>query len=204
MPKISQAHRESRQRQILEAAWRCFHRNGVQATTIQDIIDASGLSASAMYRYFPDKQGIIAAAIDTSLAELNEVLLPVFADPGVVGPAELAMGIAEHVEAYTRKRDFDLRAIAIQGWAEAQRDPKVKARIAAAYTAWRDTIIIRVRNWQKQGLLSKSAKPLDVANTVQAVVLGHVVQGALLGDVETRRIARGLHACSGIDGTYGN
>ena len=63
MPKISPEHRQMRQQQILEAAWRCFHRAGVQATTMQDIIAESGLSASAMYRYFADKEGIILAAI---------------------------------------------------------------------------------------------------------------------------------------------
>ena len=68
MPKISPEHRQMRQQQILEAAWRCFHRAGVQATTMQDIIAESGLSASAMYRYFADKEGIILAAIAAWIA----------------------------------------------------------------------------------------------------------------------------------------
>ena len=49
-----------------------------------------------------------------------------------------------------------------------------------------------MRAWQKTGAVPRTAKPLDVANAMQAIVLGHVVQGAILGDVDARRIARGL------------
>lgn len=59
MPKISDTHREMRRAQILDAAWRCFYRNGVQATTMEEIIREANMSASAMYRYFSGKEDII-------------------------------------------------------------------------------------------------------------------------------------------------
>lgn len=192
MPKISPEHRQMRQQQILEAAWRCFHRAGVQATTMQDIIVESGLSASAMYRYFADKEGIILAAIAASLGRLDGLLQPVLEDSSIPGPVELATRIALVVDGFTRQRDFNLGAIAIQGWSEAQRNGKVRALIAGFYAAFRDKLAERVRAWQKTGAVPRTAKPLDVANALQAIVLGHVVQGAILGDVDARRIARGL------------
>ena len=42
MPKITDAHRESRRDQILDAALACFAERGFQATSMADIIAASG------------------------------------------------------------------------------------------------------------------------------------------------------------------
>jgi AcrR family transcriptional regulator len=50
MPKVSQEHLERRRQQILEAATECFARQGFRGTSMQDIFDASGLSAGAVYR----------------------------------------------------------------------------------------------------------------------------------------------------------
>lgn len=194
MPKITEAHRVLRRQQILEAAWRCFFRGGVQATTMQDIIVESGLSASAMYRYFVDKEDIILAAIAASLGGLEEVLQPLFVDESIDGPAELATRIAVAVDGFAHRRGFDLRPIAVQGWAEAQRNDRVRGLIGRFYAAFRDRLVEHARRWQKSGAISRGTKPLDVANAVQALVLGHVVQAAILGDVDPKRIARGLAA----------
>lgn len=82
MPKISDEHRAARKAQILDAAWRCFYREGVQATTMEQIIAESGLSASAMYRYFGGKDDIIVAAIETSLRGLAQLLEPIVEQEG--------------------------------------------------------------------------------------------------------------------------
>ncbi|MBS0224834.1 MAG: TetR/AcrR family transcriptional regulator [Proteobacteria bacterium] len=192
MPKVSQAHRQMRQQQILEAAWRCFDRGGVQATTMQDIIAESGLSASAMYRYFEDKEALIVAAITASLGALGKLLQPIFDDVAIPGPAELATRIAQRVDAFVASPGYDLRAIAIQGWGEAQHNDDVRAAISGFYAGFRDRLAVRVRAWQKAGVVPRSARALDIANVIQAVVLGHVVQGAILGDVDAGRIVRGL------------
>jgi hypothetical protein len=47
MPKVSKEHLERRRQQILEAATECFARQGLHGTSMQDIFDASGLSAGS-------------------------------------------------------------------------------------------------------------------------------------------------------------
>ena len=56
MPKVSDAHVEARRQQILEAASACFARQGFHQTSVQDICKEAGLSAGAVYRYFPGKE----------------------------------------------------------------------------------------------------------------------------------------------------
>lgn len=62
MPKVSDAHKEARYNQILEAAIACFAENGFHETKMQDICRESGLSAGAVYSYFRSKEEIIEAS----------------------------------------------------------------------------------------------------------------------------------------------
>ena len=61
MPRVSEAHRYSRRRQILDAAIECFARRGFQRTSMEDIIRESNLSTGAIYSYFQSKDQIIEA-----------------------------------------------------------------------------------------------------------------------------------------------
>jgi len=65
MPKISQAKRDARQQQILDAALACFSENGFHQTGMADIVRRAGLSHGAVYLYFQSKDDLIEAlAVD--------------------------------------------------------------------------------------------------------------------------------------------
>ena len=61
MTKVTQAHIDARATAILEAAKRMFVRRGVEAATMQEIASEAGLSAGAIYRYFPSKAHLLRA-----------------------------------------------------------------------------------------------------------------------------------------------
>jgi AcrR family transcriptional regulator len=63
MPKVSAEHRAARRRQILDAAARCFARDGFHRTSMQDIVGESGISAGLVYRYFAGKDDMITAIV---------------------------------------------------------------------------------------------------------------------------------------------
>ena len=125
MPKISEERRAQRQAQILDAAWRCFHRDGVQGTTMEQIIAASGLSASAMYRYFAGKDDIIVAAMGQSLGSLAAKLQPLLDAPERVGVGALIGAITGAIDRFSNRPGYRLTTIALHGWSEAQRNPRV-------------------------------------------------------------------------------
>ena len=64
MPKITEAKRESRRQQILDAALTCFSRDGFHATTTADIVRESGVSQGTLYLYFATKDDIVVALAD--------------------------------------------------------------------------------------------------------------------------------------------
>jgi len=49
MPKVTVEHIEARRRQIIDSAFDCFAKKGFHQTTMQDVCNAAGLSAGAVY-----------------------------------------------------------------------------------------------------------------------------------------------------------
>ncbi|MDP9235819.1 MAG: TetR/AcrR family transcriptional regulator [Chloroflexota bacterium] len=59
---------------LVAAARRLFSEGGAEATTIAAITEAADLGFGTFYRYFPDKEAILAAVLDTGHHEINAVL----------------------------------------------------------------------------------------------------------------------------------
>lgn len=195
MPKISDAQREMRRAQILDAAWRCFYREGLQATTMEQIIREADMSASAMYRYFGGKDDIIVCAITSSLTAIDKLLGPILAQE--LSPTALVERVATAIEAFSQRRGFNLASVGMHGWSEAQRNEKVRLLIRDFYLGFRGQLEARVKRWQKAGQLTQAADATEVAKVLQSVILGYVVQVAIMRDVDPAEHARGLAAISG-------
>jgi TetR/AcrR family transcriptional regulator, transcriptional repressor of aconitase len=67
MARVTAAHTEARKNQIIQAAWECFARKGYYQTKMADIAREAGLSAGAIYRYFPGKEAVLKAISERSL-----------------------------------------------------------------------------------------------------------------------------------------
>lgn len=65
---------------IEEAARTLFARRGFHGTTLSDITAAAGKSPAVFYRYFADKEDLLAALAESFLRELTD--LPPFPDGG--------------------------------------------------------------------------------------------------------------------------
>ena len=194
MPKISDATRAERRARILEAAWRCFYRQGVQATTMEEIIAEAGMSASQMYRYFANKEDIIVTAIGVSLSGLRTLLEPVFADPTLATPSAFVARVAATIDTFSARRGYNLCSIAVHGWSEAQRNPTVGERLRAHYADYRVALAARVRAWQAACALPADADQAAVANALFSTILGYVVQAAVMRDLAPETLAAGLDA----------
>ncbi len=59
---------------IVEAAWQLFYEHGYEATTVEDVVRASGTSKGSFYHYFESKDallGSLAYLFDAKYAELE-------------------------------------------------------------------------------------------------------------------------------------
>ncbi|HET6794313.1 MAG TPA: TetR/AcrR family transcriptional regulator [Acidimicrobiales bacterium] len=71
---------ERTRRAILAAAIERFARDGFRATSMSDLARDAGLSPTAAYAYFPNKEALFLAAVDEDAAgEIGEALVSVLA-----------------------------------------------------------------------------------------------------------------------------
>ena len=119
---------ESRRQQILDAACDCVRQAGFHGASMADIAKAAGLSVGQIYRYFDNKEAIIADIVAQDLAEMREKFAEMESRPG-----DLADALIEHVpEAVDKCFDPGRAALTLEVLAEAARNPKVAGILRAA------------------------------------------------------------------------
>lgn len=119
---------ESRRQQILDAACDRVRQSGFHGASMADIAKAAGLSVGQIYRYFENKEAIIAAIVAQDLAEMRDKFAEIESRPGTLLDA-----IDEHLpESIDKCFDPRRAALALEVVAEAARNPKVAAIVRSA------------------------------------------------------------------------
>lgn len=119
---------EARRQQILDAACNCVRQAGFHGASMAEIAKAAGLSVGQIYRYFENKEAIIAAIVAQDLAEMREKFAEMESRPG-----DLVDALTEHLpEAVDKCFDLGRAALTLEVLAEASRNPKVAAILRAA------------------------------------------------------------------------
>ncbi len=75
------------ERRIVAAALECFGRRGIARTTMEDVARVAGLSRATLYRYYPNRDAVLAATIRSEAARLLGTLGSAAARGGDVGEA---------------------------------------------------------------------------------------------------------------------
>ena len=185
---------ESRRQQILDAACDQVRQSGFHGASMADIAKAAGLSVGQIYRYFENKEAIIAAIVAQDLAEMRDKFAEMESQPGTLLDA-----LDEHLPEGVDKC-FDPRraALALEVVAEAARNPKVAAIVRAADYQEREmarTMMERDRkpDWSEaefqarcevvglifDGLLMRGVNHPDVDREALTKVLRATVRGLL-------------------------
>ncbi|WP_199562146.1 TetR/AcrR family transcriptional regulator [Micromonospora deserti] len=195
MPRVSAEHLAARRRQIVEAARRCFLREGFHRTTMQDVIAEAGLSVGAVYRYFPSKADLINAIAEEAVGGAEEVLAGIARQEPPVPLIEALGRVLAYVE--TQAGDEGVLRIAIQVWGEAQRDPALATFVAGKYAGFRHHFEVLVRRAQRGGEIPADADAEAVAAALFALVPGWFLQLILTGAPDRDTYLAGVRALLG-------
>jgi AcrR family transcriptional regulator len=190
MPRVSQAHLDARRRQILDAARRCFVRNGFHATSMQDVLAEAGLSAGAVYRYFRSKDEIIAAIAGEAVAEIAGAVDGAL-DADDPPPLDEVLGAAfQAIQRIDAKQG--VARLALQVWGEAVRDPALAETLTDEVRRVRGLLTRLVQVYQAQGRMPDDLPAEQVGRVLVGLLPGFVFQHALLGDVDAASFRAGL------------
>lgn len=192
MPKISDDQRQGRRAQIVDAAWRCFYRRGIHATSMEEILREANLSSGAVYLYYKSKDDLILAAISTYMTALRDLLFPILTRPEPPSPLTLINEITSAIDKHTRRSEIDLNVTILMCWSEAQTNPQVKTLISGFQKNYRTALTRIVRQWQIHDQLQSRGKPEDLAKALLSFFLGFIVQSAMLGELDSKTVSRGM------------
>src|SRR4051794_24332432 len=131
MPKVSEAHREERRRQILDGARAAFAEYGYEGATVARLEEAIGLSRGAIFSYYPTKWDVFYALATADMQQ--------------AGTRWVAEGV-EGIVRYIGTQDTDwlavyleigrmLRTDAAVRAAWEVRDPGMQERVGASIAA---------------------------------------------------------------------
>jgi AcrR family transcriptional regulator len=176
VPRVNQDYLESRRRQIMEAAVACFARDGFHRTTMADIVRETGLSAGAIYRYFPAKEDIVAAIAAEHHARESAVL---DGATGAAEPADVLRDLARvSLGRLTDPAEQRWRRVTVQLWGEALRDERVMGIVRSGLDEPVEVIAALLRRGQRDGSVPAGIDPVSAARVCAAIFQGLVLQQA--------------------------
>lgn len=172
--------------QILDAAGRCFARDGFANTTIQQIASEAGLTKSMIHYYFESKQVLILELqafvheryfrrVQTRLAEL-----------GPDSDKQLAEALWEVFELFQDKQFLKLQ---LELLAEAGRDPEMRQRMALAQERSRELVTEGAEAVVGTEGAASSPLPASLSLLISSQVLGLRILELVSGDAEGAREA---------------
>jgi AcrR family transcriptional regulator len=188
MAKFTDTQRESRRQLILDAALRCFSKNGFHNTTTADIVRESGVSQGTLYLYFATKDDVIVALADDR--RQGDAMLNALAQ-GERDPIEgLALLVELHGRSLSDPQRLDARRVGVQGWAEALRNPTVHESLVAGMAAVRREIARLIERGRQTGQFRAEVDPDAAALTLIATFQGLTLQTVLGEDFDLSAVGR--------------
>ncbi|MDX6354963.1 MAG: TetR/AcrR family transcriptional regulator, transcriptional repressor of aconitase [Streptomyces sp.] len=194
MPRLSEERREERRRRILTSAWSCFSRNGFHATSMDDVIAETGMSSSAVYRYFRSKDELIDAAADEALALLRDLFGRLLAQRPAPSPAEVIAAMVTEVHDRAAHPQYDLTRIAIQAWGEALRRPPLEGRTRSLYGGVHGQLVELAGRWRAEGQVPPQSDEKEIATVLITLMPGLLVGRHLVAEVSADHLIGGLTA----------
>jgi AcrR family transcriptional regulator len=188
MAKLTDTQRETRRQQILDAALRCFSRDGFHNTTTADIVRESGVSQGTLYLYFATKDDVILALADDR--HQHEVLLNALVQSEQDPVDGLWLLFELHGRSLTDPHRIDARRVGIQGWAEALRNPAIHAGVTAGAASVRREIARLIERGQATGAFRRDVDPEALARTLIALFQGLILQAAWGEAIDLEPIGR--------------
>jgi AcrR family transcriptional regulator len=201
MPRLSDTTRAQRRQHILTSAWRCFSRDGFHATSMDQVIAETGMSSSAVYRYFRSKEQIIRATAEEGVARVREIFATLLDRDPTPDPAETLTLLVAQLHRRTDNPDYDMTRLALQTWAEALRDPVLHHRVRQLYVDTLEHITQLAQRWRDNGLLPPDADTEAVATTVLSIMHGLIVMHHVVDDVPAHVLQTGLALLGAATGT---
>jgi AcrR family transcriptional regulator len=156
------------------------------------VIAETGMSSSAVYRYFRSKEEIIHATAEQGVGRVSAIFADLLARDPCPTPAETLELLVADLRTTTGHPDYDMTRLALQGWAEALRDEVLHKRIQALYLDTMDRVAELAGHWRDNGYIPPDADTKAVAATLFSLMHGLLVMRHLVDDIPADTLRAGV------------
>ncbi len=160
---------------------------------MDDVIAASGMSSSAVYRYFRSKEELIDATTDLGLAKVQQIFVGLLAYETCPTPAQTLALLVGELDSRVANAEYDMSRIALQTWAEALRETALHDRARGLYLKTLGHIAELAGRWRDNGYLPAYADTNAVAASLFSVMHGLIVMHHLVRDVSAGELREGIY-----------
>ena len=175
MPQVSPERSLDRRAQILDAAIICFAKRGFHQASMHDISAEAGISVGLIYRYFANKEAVIAAMADRHKTEIQNLL----------ERARQASSLFESLEILFTAHCCEnspkvLSAFVVDLYAEASRNPDIADLVRDVLdTAMAGVTDLIARSPEAQSGAAHGLQPNELAELIFAVARGMLMLDVL-------------------------
>jgi TetR/AcrR family transcriptional regulator, transcriptional repressor for nem operon len=170
--RLTAKGRATRER-IVVAAAQLMYDHGVVGTSLGDVYDAAGVSASQVYHYFGDKQSLIRAVIAYRVHAVQATLRGLDSMQGLRAWRDLV------VDTYRQRNGEGGCTLGSMVGELAEPYPECRADLAGGFDQWEAAIRKGLQAMCDRGELGRTADPGRLATALLAAVEG----GTLLAQV---------------------
>lgn len=170
---------------IVELAAELMYERGVSATSIEDILTASGTGKSQLYHYFSSKEELVAEVLRHQLLQVlqQQSLFHVDTWEGISAWFQAMVDMQQDQRSY---RGCPLGSIVSE--VVDQGEP-LRSQAADAFTRWESALVEGLRTMQARGLLRDDADPYALAESTIAVLQGGYLLSSTKRDIRPMRNA---------------
>ena len=171
-PRPSTGRGAATRARILEAAADLMHAQGVERTSLDDVMAASRVSKSQLYHYFADKDALVLEVIGKQAERVLEAHRP------YLEAMDSRLALMAWRDAILRLnksgRDAGCPLGSLASELANESEP-ARRRVSDAFALWRERIESGLKRMQARGELAASAKPGDLALALLGAVQGGIL-----------------------------
>ncbi len=169
-PEVSRRERkkEETKERIFKAAFALFKRQGVEATTVDEICDKADVAKGTFFNYFPHKEAVFRYLSEDWFAQAEADSATILAKPGHVGPRLIAM-FSELAAFY--EEEPALARYVLQEWMQNQHTGEDEM-----CQRWDELALRLIRKLQASGELRADEDAERLASVIQCVHQGTILE----------------------------
>jgi AcrR family transcriptional regulator len=178
MPKVTADYLEARRQHLLDAASKCFARNGFQDTTIKDIAAEAGVSYGIVYHYFQSKEEIIEASAARGL-EARARRFALAEEHAADGVGEVLNTLLRlSLERWRSPGSTTSIRLRLKVLAEGLSNTRIRRTFEAGWADLMQRLLAIVRRGQASGEISSGIDPESIVRLILSLHEGLVFQKA--------------------------